>query len=497
MSDSPAPQGDGSHRKGNDPGAADEGNATGVRHARTVSLLAVAELAGKVASFVMFAVAARVLGVADFGVFSWSFNLALMMATFVLWGFDIALIQLASRTPGRLNELLANTLALRAVLIPPAVLIAVLIPGSPPGARAVTAILSLAVLLDSANQAIRSAAAVQGRQSAVAVNLVVQRFVTAGLAVGVLFAGGGVMGMSIAYLAGTVVGVGLMFWTGHRIQLHPRPKQVSRAGIREIASGSTALGLSTTINMFLFRIDTVLLGLMLNSTAVGAYSAAFKLFETVLFVLWSVDRVALPTMTASTGPEPVRRGVMRACSVVFAVFVPYALVLGLRADEVLTLVFGEAYGSDSAGALRWLMVALIPYTVQFVVASGLLARSKNRQVTIAGLVALVANIVANLVLIPRYGPAGAAAATAVAMLVQAGVVWILLTRFVGEPGVWRAALVPAVAGAFTVPVLLSPLGLIPATLVAAVVYVAVWLLVAGKFDPNARSTLLGMAGRKR
>jgi O-antigen/teichoic acid export membrane protein len=462
-----------------------------------VSALAVAELAGKVASFVMFAVAARVLGVADFGVFSWSFNLALMMATFVLWGFDIALIQLASRTPSRLNELLANTLALRALLIPPAVLIAVLIPGSPSGARTVTALLTLAVLLDSANQAIRSAAAVRDRQSAVAVNLVVQRIVTAALAVGVLLAGGGVLGMSIAYLAGTFVGVGLMFWTGHRIDLRPRLRHVSVEGIREIAGGSTALGLSTTINMLLFRIDTVLLGWLLNTTAVGAYSAAFKLFETALFVLWSVDRVALPTMTAATGPEPVRRGVHRACAVVFAVYVPYALVLGLRADEVLTLVFGRDYGVDSAGALQWLMVALIPYTVQYVVASGLLARSRNRQVTVAGFVALVVNIGANLWLIPRYGPAGAAAATVIAMLVQAGIVWVLLTRFVGGPGVWRAAVVPGLSGAVIVPVLLSPLGLIPATFAAAVVYVAVWFVLAGKFDPNARSTLLGMAGIKR
>ncbi|MCB9412582.1 MAG: oligosaccharide flippase family protein [Actinobacteria bacterium] len=474
----------------------DGDDGVGVRHARTVSLLAVAEVAGKLASFVMFAVAARVLGVADFGVFSWSFNLALMVSTFVLWGFDIALIQLATRIPARLDELLSNTLALRGLLIPPAVLVAVLVPGAPEGARPVTLLLSIAVLLDSANQAIRSAAAVRDRQRSVAINLVVQRLATAGLAVAVLFSGGGVVGMSAAYLAGTLVGVVLMFVTGHRIGLRPRLGQVSRAGIAEIARGSTALGLSTTINMLIFRIDTVLLGWMLNATAVGSYSAAYKLFETALFVLWSVDRVALPTMAAAEGDEPVRRGVHRACSVVFAVYFPYALLLGIRSEEVLRLIFGSPYGVDSGNSLRWLMVALIPYSVQYLVAAGLLARSKNRRVTSAGIVALGINVGANLALIPRFGPAGAAAASAAAMSVQALLLWGMLWRLVGSPGVLRAAFVPGVASVVMVPVLLTSLPLIPAAVVAAVVYGVVWLVVAGKFDPVARRTLVGMVARR-
>ncbi len=479
------------------PEDAGDGNAVGVRHARTVSLLAIAEVAGKLASFVMFAVAARVLGVADFGVFSWSFNLALMMSTFVLWGFDIALIQLGTKTPQRLNALLSNTLAIRALLIPPALLAAVLIPGAPDTAQLVTAVLSLAVLLDSANQAIRSAAAVRERQRSVAINLVIQRLATAGLAVAVLLAGGGVLGMAWAYLAGTVIGVVLMFWTARRIDLRPNLGDVSRSGMAEIARGSTALGLSTTINMLIFRIDTVLLGWLLNSTAVGSYSAAYKLFETAMFVLWSVDRVAMPTMTAAKGNDPVRRGVHRACAVVFSVYFPFALVLGIRGDEVLTLVFGEPYGVDSETALQWLMVALIPYSIQYLVASGLLARSRNRLVVLAGVVSLLVNILANLLLIPSYGPAGAAAASAAAMAVQAAIVWVMLRRLVGSPRLLRAAVVPGVAGIVIVPVLMSGLGLILAAVIAAVLYAAVWYLMAGRFDRNARATLLGIVGLQR
>lgn len=294
----------------------------GVKHARTVSVLAIAELAGKVASFAMFAVAARLLGPAEFGQFSWAFNLALLMSAFLIWGFDTALIQIASKARGRLNELLSNVLAIRAILFPLALLVVAGFPADSGQSLTVSLVMTAAVLADSANQAVRSAAAVLAKQRAVAINLVIQRLATAALAIEVLVAGYGVEGMSWAYLAGTLVGVVLMFWSGHRIGLSPSVRLVSLSTMREIVHGSTALGIWSLLNMLVFRMDTLLLGWMLGTAAVGEYTVAYKLFETVLFVIWSVDRVAMPAMAASEGDEPIRNGVHRAVSVVLAIFVP-------------------------------------------------------------------------------------------------------------------------------------------------------------------------------
>lgn len=470
--------------------------STGVRHARTVSVLAIAELAGKVASFAMFAVAARVLGPADFGQFAWSFNLALLLSAFIIWGFDTAQIQIASKAPERLNELLSNLLAIRALMTPIALLVVVVFPAGENDNLIVSLVMTLAILADSGNQAIRSAAAVRQKQTAVAINLVIQRLATAALAIGVLLAGFGVEGMAWAYLAGTLVGVALMFWSGHRIDLHPSVRLVSVAGMKELFSASTALGISTTLNMLAFRVDTLLLGWMMTTTAVGAYSAAYKLFETALFVLWSVDRVAFPTMAAADGDEPIRRGVHRACSVIFAVYFPYALILILRGEEILNLVYGEPYGTDSLSSLQILAASLVPYTLQYMLASGLLARTRNRVVTMSGVVALVVNVAANLLLIPTYGPAGAAAATFIAMAGQSVFLWIYLYRLVGSPRLLRSFLVPGLAAAAMVPALLAPWGLVLAVLAAGIAYGVIWFLAAGRFDRSARATLLGMVGIK-
>ncbi len=468
-----------------------------VDHARTVSVLAVTEIAGKVASFVMFAVAARMLGPADFGEFSWAFNLALLVSAFVIWGFDTALIQLASKDRARLNSLTTNLLVLRGLLTVPALVVIALIPGNPGDGLTVSLVLGLAVLLDSLNQTVRSAAAVLGRQRTIALNLVVQRIATAVLAIGALMAGGGVVGMSWAYLAGTVVGVILMFWNGYRIGIHPNLGLTSRAEIGQLLHSSTALGLSTALNMLTFRADALMLGWLLDSTAVGSYSAAYKLFETVLFVLWSLDRVALPTMAASQGAEPVRNGVHRTCTVMFTLYVPYIVLTVVRGQEILTLVFGASYGTDSLRSLQILSLVLIPYGLQYLLAAGLLSRDRNVMVMVSSGVALVVNVVANLVLIPVMGTAGAAVATFVAMAVQAVLLWILLARLVGSPRVIRSSLVAVAAGAAMVLPLLTGLPLIPAAILACAVYGGLWLLLAARFDRAARDTVLGMAGIHR
>lgn len=484
------PEGAGSEQRG-EPGD----TSTGVGHARNLSALAVAELAGKVASFVMFAVAARLLGPSEFGQFSWSLNLALLISVVVIWGFDLALIQLASKAPERLDSLLSNTLAIRAGMVPVALLVVVIFPAAPDQDLGVSVLLTLMVLADAANQAIRAGASVLQRQQAIAVNLVIQRFLTAALSIGVLMLGGGVMGFAAAYFGGTLVGMFALFWTGRRIGLAPSVTLVSVPVMRELMHHSTALGVNSVLNLLVFRLDALLLGWLLDSAAVGVYSVAYKLFEALLFVLWSVDRVALPAMSAATGDEPIRRGVHRACSVVFAVYLPYTAIMLIRGGEVLKLTFGAPYDVASLAALQILSVALLPYAVQYILALGLYARRRNLTVTISAVTALVVNVAVNLVLIPDLGPAGAAWATLLAFLVQSIMLWVFVTRMVGMPGVLRAALVPGVAAVVMIPLLLAPLGLILSVVLAGVVYVGVWWLMAGRFDRSARDTLTGMVRR--
>src|SRR5687768_1247644 len=179
------------------------------RAAGNAAAVAAAQVAGKVATLAYTIAAARTLGQAEFGAFSYAISLSLLVATLPAWGFDALLVQRGSREPGKLPRLLSETLVWRTAIAVP-VFAAAAIAGfavRPDTDSAVALLLVLlACAIDVYADAGHAAAAAVQNQKGTSAWLVVQRFVTAGLAVGALAAGLGLVGLTAAYLAGTAVG---------------------------------------------------------------------------------------------------------------------------------------------------------------------------------------------------------------------------------------------------------------------------------------------------
>ncbi len=166
--------------------SADEpGTAKAKSSAKAVGALAIAELAGKAASFVMFALAARELGVDDFGVFSWAFAIGMLANSFVVWGFDMIQVREGSKHPETVPATLVNTLAMRAVMgVVALAIVMAATRGDPESTPAVMFLITVACLVDTVNDSVRAAAAALRKLTMYSKHMVVQRLITATLAVG-------------------------------------------------------------------------------------------------------------------------------------------------------------------------------------------------------------------------------------------------------------------------------------------------------------------------
>ncbi len=89
-----------------------------------------------------------------------------------------------------------------------------------------------------------------------------------------------------------------------------------------------------------------------------------------------------------------------------------AVLVGGLAVPILTTVYGSAFAS-AAGALRWLLVGVVSLSVSRVLANSIAAIGEPGKNVMGSLVALVSNVVLNVLLIPRFGIGGAAVASAV------------------------------------------------------------------------------------
>lgn len=454
--------------------------------AKAVGALAIAELAGKAASFVMFAIAARQLGVDDFGVFSWAFAIGMLANSFVVWGFDMIQVREGSKHPDTVPTTLANILAMRTVLgiIALAVVMAVTA-GDSESTPAVMFLVTVACLVDTVNDSVRAAAAALRKLSMYSTHMIIQRLITAGLAVVVLLAGGGLVAFSAAYCLGTILGVLWMIRVSTRLGAPIRWRNVSWSTMKWLLWESKILGIFTVVNMAVFRIDTVMLGSLGSVQEVGYYAVAYKLFETVLFIVWSVARVAAPEIASAPLVRVARRTYEVAVGTALSLMTPYVVVLIVSGGAVAALLFGSDYEAGSESATAWLGLALIPYTVQYLSGSAIIARGHNTTVLVASATALVVNVGLNLWLIPLYGAAGAAFATMATLLVQCGVLMVTVWRSFEGVSLWRPLIHLPIAGVAMVPVLLLVPPIIVAAPLAALVYVLVWFGVGRVVDQDA------------
>ncbi len=473
---------------------------TPVRTARSIVLLTAAEVAGKLGTLAMVIGAARMLPLADFGVFSVALGLGALAAVLPSWGLDTVLIQRGARDPATLAGLLGTLLVLRSVV--GTVLVAGLatgaaLLGTPAGVTVAAGAVVVAALVETATDAYRSVAVAREATGTVAGVQLAQRTATAALTLLALAVWGNLLALGLAYLVGTLLGTVGMAVGAARLGVRPGWRQVRRRPTGRLLRTSWPAGVHAVGSMALFRIDAVLLAALAGAATAGTYAAAYRLLETVLFVSWTVSRAVFPAMAAATDPRRVRRVAEAGLVVLTTVFLPYAVLLWCRGPELLRLLYGPDLARQSAPALFWLAPAALLFGAGYLAGLVVVAGGPSPRLLGGSLGALAVNVGLNLLLIPRYGAVGAAVSTSVSYAAQAVLLYPAVRRQVGRPALVRP-LLPAVAGSLVAAgLLLLPVPLAPAVAAAAVGYVLGWLLLARRLDAEQVRVLGGLLRRGR
>ena len=399
--------------------------------AHNAALAAVAELIGKFSTLAWTIVAARELTQEDFGAFNLAFAIAIIAGAVAEGGFDQILVRRSSRDPRSINAYYTQAVTWELSLAVPVftVAAAAVFLARPDGdVRAAVVLLLVALFFDQWSDTARAAAAAARDQARISGALAVQRLTAAALMIPALVAGLGVVGMAAGFLASTVVG-----WAAHVRAVRPlglrfRWSAIDRARMFAFARGSWTLGISALVLLAMFRIDVVILAALQGDEAVGEYSAAYRLFETVLFLTWAVIGATAPLMNARAADrQEVRRLVESGLVVLGFVYAPFAAVCLAEGHAILELLYGERYVGATA-AVQWLAAAPLAYAAAGVLGAALIALGRLSAVALAALGALVANVALNLLLIPSLSGTAAALATTSAFAIEATLSLAFLSR---------------------------------------------------------------------
>jgi O-antigen/teichoic acid export membrane protein len=237
---------------------------------------------------------------------------------------------------------------------------------------------------------------------------------------------------------------------------------------------------------------------------VGLYSAALRLVDLARTVTPAYARAMYPVLARlrAGGSRDYLAAARRAARGGLLLSAPIVLVLYGCAGLFIALLFGPDL-APAAGTLRLLTWAVMPFALAIVLAQVLFAADRQAVDLGVNLVSMGVSAVAAVVLIPRFGAAGAAmgavaASTVYASLQYAGVVRWVVPLAIG-PDIARLALAMAaavlairVAGSLG-PLLATGLGLA----VLAGVLAATGLLPLAEVRRRLGGRVLGVPKRER
>ncbi|MFB1065421.1 flippase [Natrinema sp. H-ect4] len=245
---------------------------------------------------------------------------------------------------------------------------------------------------------------------------VVNNVTRVGFVVAFTVLGLGVVGAMMGYLVGAMlaagVGIGLLY---RRFYVTYDDDGGEKTLRNRMLRYSIPLTASTSASILDNRIDTVLVGFFLNPVAVSYYVLSKQISEFVLVPAGSLGFSVSPTygeQKANDALEEAARIYESTLQYVLLLYIPAAVGLILVADPAIRLVFGADY-AGAVPVLQLMAIYVIFQAITNVTTNGLdyLGRASDR--AIAKGVTSAANAVLNVLLIPRFGVAGAAFATVI------------------------------------------------------------------------------------
>jgi len=365
-------------------------------------------------------VVARVLGPELFGVYAFLIALVEMLAVVSGQSFSDYLARESAKFPDSARKLAVRLTQLRCFYI--VLLLAITFPillvsGYSPSILGSAACLSIILFPRAIFES--SQGLMRGANHLVPFPWLelLQGAVLLGIGIPVLVLGGGLRGLIwteiASALSGTVAAVPLS------LPLFPRIAAFQLSW-KKLVQATLAFNVFPLIVNLYDRLDVVLLSKLAGNLAVGIYATPYRVLSTLQCLPGGLMTALLPSLSRSLWDDKESQRCDDVMTVLYVAALLFILVTMLLADPVVLLALGKSY-AGSALVLKILIWATIPMFLNFGLNMFLLARSREKLFLRTASVCFVVNVVANLVLIPRFSyfaAAGVTIATELVLLVQ-------------------------------------------------------------------------------
>lgn len=177
------------------------------------------------------------------------------------------------------------------------------------------------------------------------------------------------------------------------------------------------------------QLDVIVLKILGSEYDVGIYSAAMRLTLPLMIIPSALISTVFPTLVKNVGVDERKNMNIIKFLLKLLFFISFLLTISIafKAEEVVTIIFGNKYLQSSLPVMLLLIVQIFLFN-NFSILNFLTVYKKQRNVIVYSITIVIVNFIANITLIPSFSYTGAAVAKLISIILGSLILFIVIKR---------------------------------------------------------------------
>lgn len=445
--------------------------------------LGISQIASRIIRAVIVIYAARILGAAGYGVFSYAIALAGFMSIFSNIGVNWILTREAAKNPELKSQYLSTVLFIKLILLTFLfILITFVAPyfTTIPEAKNLLPIIAVLFLSDGLRKYgfafIRS---LEKMEAEAGINIFTN-IITVILSLIILLYNPTPYSLAVGYTIGSILGLVMTVFV-IRTYLNKLFSNFTRKLIKPILTSVWPFAIINFLGASLFYTSILILGWIRTAPELGFYSAAQKPIQllTVLSIIIATSTLPALSRWAVKETNKFKLLLEQSLSMVMLLAIPLTIGGIILGDQIIILLYGTDY--TSAAIIFRLLALSFLATFPFIIINNAIFASDTQKKFIPYMtLGAIVNVILNIYLISKLGASGAAIATVTSQFATYGWVYCVLRAQIGlvvAPSIYRIVIAGVIMGMATWGLKQLDINLLLTIAVATVMYFTLlWIL---------------------
>ena len=378
--------------------------------------------------------AARVLGAAEYGVFSYALGLAAFFTIFADIGVSNILTREATQKPEQKSQYFATSVFIKLVLLAGTALLIIFIAphfSKIEAAKKLIPFVAFLTIFDGFRDLSVAFLRAKEKMELEAIIIVSMNLMITVFGFLILSHHATAKALTFSYVASTGFGM-LMAIFILKDEFKKIFANFRKNLLRPIMNAALPIAAVSLVGAFMLNTDLIMLGWWRGAKEIGHYSAAQKIIQvlyTFPMILASALFPIMSRMVAQKKDKEVALLTEKGITSTLLLAIPLAVGGVFLANPIINFLYGREY-LPAVSSFQILITTILIYFPSVLLPNLVLAYDKQKKVVPFIALGSLSNIVLNFLLIPKFGIVGSSIATFFAQLASNLPIWIMMKKTV-------------------------------------------------------------------